>query len=198
MKIIALNEPSGGKLLAEWSALAHREVSIIEEAEHMRTLWIMDQQDIALSHVTITKHGEWATDPDVVAADKAILNGERMGDAFRKEGFDIRENILDVYTISLSPWMRREFRTIEGFAKARNLEFVIRKQDRIYNYGLVTEIYSPDFIKPAVTDKDRELINFSFATLKASGFSEREIWNLAGNEYMPYSPICFNESSTNC
>lgn len=150
----------------------------ILEQETVRKTLIVDREGTACTYLILTPHTEWIVNTEIQQVDKAILEGEAIGEAFRKKGFQVRKNILDVYTVSLSPWLKKAFATTEAFAKTRNVEYVVKKKNEVYNYALVTEIHSPEFRPAVVSDADTEQINFSFYTLKAAGFPKEEIWKL--------------------
>jgi len=77
--------------------------------------------------------------------DKEIKEGEAIGKAFRKQGYSIRKNILEVYVIKIPLWLKKAFKTKSNFAKARISEFYAKKRTtEPVIYGVVVEIYSPD------------------------------------------------------
>jgi len=61
-------------------------------------------------------------------------------------------------------------------AKARIMEFVVKKDTSIYNYGIVTEIYSPLFRKARINEADKLQINIPTSVLESFGFNKEEIW----------------------
>ena len=155
---------------------------VLHEDDKIRQTIMVNEDNIARTYTAITKNEEWKANKEMILADRAITLGEPMQDAFAKQGFELRKNILDVYTITLTPRLRKSFGVAETFAKAKNSELIVRAHNRIYHYGMILEIYSPAMISPMVTEKETQLVNFSFHTLKAAGFSTEEVWKLLGNE----------------
>jgi hypothetical protein len=143
-----------------------------------REVLLTDQQGVATLHTTIIKYNENPLSDGIAEVERAIQQGEPFESAFRRRGFIIRKNVLDVYIVSLRAWLRKEFATVECFAKARNTEFIIKRGELIRNYAMITEIYSPNLYKPEITEHDNVQVNFAFATLQAAGFSKPEIWQL--------------------
>lgn len=131
---------------------------------------------------TVTSlNSEWELDEEMLAIDKEIGEGGSFHEVFVRYGYGVRKNVLDVYVISLTQGLRRSFNTVQTFAKAQNAEYLVRKDDKIYCYGIVKQIFSPEIWSPSITERDKESVNFSFHTLQASGFSRKEIWELTGS-----------------
>lgn len=158
------------------------ELIVLHEDDKIRQTIRVNEDNVATRYTAITKNEEWKGNKQMILADRAITLGEPMHDAFARQGFELRKNILDVYTITLTPRLRKSFGVAETFAKAKNSELIVRAHNRIYHYGMMLEIYSPEIISPMVTEKETQLVNFSFHTLKAAGFSTEEVWKLLGNE----------------
>ncbi|MFA6064260.1 MAG: hypothetical protein WCW44_06320 [archaeon] len=114
----------------------------------------------------------------------AIKQGKPIGQAFREKGFIIRKNVLDVFIVELPYWLKKEFSSgAEGYAKARLSEFYAKKgNSKPIIYGVVTEVYSPDFRKPVINDVDTSQISATTKALEKNGFSKENIWQRIGNE----------------
>lgn len=128
-------------------------------------------------------NNEWIMDEEMQAIDKAIAGGEPLHEVFVRNGYSVRKNILDVYVISLTHLLCRQFNTVQTFARAQNAEYIVRKGDTVYCYGIVKQIYSPEIWPAALTDSDKDSINFSFQTLQSCGFSREEIWRLMDDDH---------------
>jgi hypothetical protein len=90
---------------------------------------------------------------------------------------------LDVFIIKIPKWLKKEFHTEENFAKARLSEFYAKKSSSVpIIYGIVTEIYTPDFRKPVVNDIDKSQVSSMTEFLEDQGFTKSEIWKRIGNE----------------
>jgi hypothetical protein len=162
-------------------------VVVLHEDEKIRQTLMVNDDNIARTYTAVSKNSEWKTVKEMLQADRAITLGVPIAEAFSKQGFQVRKNILDVYTISLTPRLRKSFGTIEAFAKANNSELIVRTPNRIYHYGMMIEIFSPVICSAKVTDNDTQFVNFSFHTLKAAGFSNEEVWNLLESEAAEWS-----------
>lgn len=183
-QVIVATYAASEKLLTDLLKEKYGDTSlkILYQDGTVRKVLMLDGQGIAKVYATASKTKEWMFNNEMLEADKAIQRGETIGEAFRNRNFEFRKNVLDVYTVSLSPWLRKDFATDEAFAKAKHSEFIVRKNDKIYNYALITEIYSPDFQPALISEAERAQVNFSFHTLKAAGFSREEIWRIVNND----------------
>jgi len=120
---------------------------------------------------------------DIKDVNEAIKQGKPIGQAFREKGFIIRKNVLDVFIVELPYWLQKEFATHEKYAKARLSEFYAKEGKlKPIIYGVVTEVYSPDFRKPVINDVDSSQISATTKSLEKNGFSKENIWQRIGNE----------------
>jgi hypothetical protein len=152
------------------------DVQVLCDDDHKREVLLIDKDFVARTYALTLKKNDWKQNKEICAVNEAIKNGEGIGGAFKEWGFDIQKNVLDVYIIKLPKWLQEAFGTENKAAKARITEFMVKKDKAIYNYGIVTEIYSPDFRKPKVNDADKTQINIPLSVLQSLGFSEEEIW----------------------
>jgi len=114
---------------------------------------------------------------------ESIKKGFPIGKEFRKEGYSIRKNVVDAFIIKISPKLQREFKTKEKFAKARLSEFYANKKDKKPKiYGIVAEVYSPDFRAPVLNSTDINQINPLTKMFKKIRISKKQIWNKLGND----------------
>ncbi|MBU4455883.1 MAG: hypothetical protein KKA65_00080 [Nanoarchaeota archaeon] len=114
---------------------------------------------------------------------KEIKKGNPIGKEFRKKGYSIRKNVIDVLIVTLSNKIKKEFKTKENFAKVRLSEFYAnkgRKNPEIY--GIVAEVYSPDFRPPILNATDISQINPLTEMFKKIGISKKEVWKRLGND----------------
>jgi len=158
------------------------QLTILRQDESAREALFTDGLGIARTYSISTRNKEWKINEEITALNWLIQDGAPIGTTFRDNGFEFRRNLLDVYIISLTPWLRRKFATTETFAKAYNIEFIIKKGDLVFNYAMITDICSPELQGPVITEYDTSEINFSFHALQASGFTRNEIWSLLENE----------------
>jgi hypothetical protein len=165
---------------------------VLYQDKTTREVLFTNHQGIATIYTTILKNNEHPSNDGITEVEKAIQQGEPFEKAFRRRGYIIRKNVLDVYTVSLRSWIRKEFATTQSIARAKSTEIIIKRGELIRNYAVITEIFSPDLYTPEVTEQDRSQFNFSFTSLQAAGFSKQEIWLLMDNEVTSWlTPVKF-------
>lgn len=152
------------------------DVQVLVDDDQKREVLLLDGDRIARTYALTLKKDEWKQNEEIIAVNEEIKKGVGIGMAFRKAGFEIQKNVLDVYVTKLPERLLQAFRTKHKTAKTRITEFLVKKEDLIYNYGTVIEIYSPDFRKPKVTDVDKSQINIPVSALRFLGFTRPEIW----------------------
>lgn len=138
----------------------------------------MDKKNIlrtyALTFLTYDKK-----DKKILAIDKKIRDGGLIGKTFRKFGYTVKKNVIDVFIIKIPTWMCDDFNININKAKARLTEFYVKKVGCAPTiYGIVLEIYSPDFKNPddGINNFDINQINPTTSSLQDAGFSVDEIW----------------------
>lgn len=125
----------------------------------------------ALTFFTATGHSE-----EIKPVDMEIRAGGSIGATFRKYGYAIRKNVLDVFILEVPDWLARDFRHGGLHAKSRISEFYAKKQGApSVLYGDVLEVYSPDFRPPLINKIDYAQINPSADELQKEGFSLDDI-----------------------
>jgi len=111
-----------------------------------------------------------------------IRQGELLGKAFLRHGYDVRKNVIDVSILELPRWLRTAFRA-GRHALARSAEFFARKKGCVpFIYGLVTEIYSPDIRPPLINEVDVSQLSAFTPELARNGFKKEQIWERLGRE----------------
>jgi len=122
-------------------------------------------------------------DSHIKKIDKEISLGNPIGSTFREHGYIIRKNVIDVFVIEIPKWLQDSFMTKEKYAKGRLSEFYAKKnEDKPIIYGIVIEIYSPDFRAPEVNHFDILQINPSTEIFKKLHITKNEIWNRIGKD----------------
>jgi hypothetical protein len=120
---------------------------------------------------------------DIKKINSEIEHGKPIGKAFREHEYAIRKNVLEVYKIKIPNWLRKEFNTNKNYAKSRLSEFYAKKKGRSPKvYGIVIEIYSPDFRTAIINKTDMAQKSALTTTLEKQGFSKEEIWRRIGRE----------------
>lgn len=151
-------------------------VQVLSDDNITREVLLMDRLCIARTYAMTIRNGEWARNNEMQAVNNYILAGEAIGKAFRSHGFSICKNIIDVYLMNLPLWLKTAFSHNGETAKARISEFLVKRNHLIFNYGLITEIYSPDFRKPVINDQDNVQINLPSTILYDIGLTKQQVW----------------------
>lgn len=154
---------------------------VLKHNSKIRESLLVDSKGIARTYA-LTFFQNW-DNAEVEKINNKIKKGEAIGKAFRKRRYTIRKNVLDVFVIKLPRWLKKTFHTKDNFAKARLSEFYAKKQGQIpIIYGIVTEVYTPDFRKPIINDIDKLQIGSVTECLKKEGFSKDEIYRRIGDD----------------
>lgn len=91
--------------------------------------------------------------------------------------------MIDVFVVKIPAWLKKEFNTKENYAKARLSEFYAKKKTTKPSiYGLVVEIYSPDFRNAVINKFDQAQINATTKSLQKQGINKTTIWKELGKE----------------
>ncbi len=154
---------------------------VVVHNDKIRRAHLIDQKGISRTYAITFLGNKWPK--EVVNINEEIRRGEPIGKAFRKYEYAIRKNVLEVYKIKLPRWLKEEFRTKENYAKARLSEFYAKKRgEKPVIYGIVVEIYSPDFRKAMINKTDLAQESALTEVLERDGFTEEEIWQRIGRE----------------
>lgn len=147
-------------------------------AERIREARLVDRNGIsrtyALTFLTYDRGNE-----EIAKIDDEIRQGGLIGKTFREHGYVIKKNVIDVFIIPISPWMKNDFQVEVDEAKARLTEFYAKKGKATpVIYGTVLEIYSPDFKDPAdgINEVDANQVNPLTSALQSAGVPADEIW----------------------
>lgn len=134
-------------------------LQVLHDDDETREVLLTDQHDIARTYALTVRSNSWRKNEEICAVNDAIRAGEPIGQAFKSRGYTITKQALAVYTIALPEWLRHAFMSEDQFAKARITEFIVKKQSSTFQYGFVTEVYSPDFRKALVNAQDRAQVS---------------------------------------
>ncbi|MEK6960484.1 MAG: hypothetical protein AABX47_04885 [Nanoarchaeota archaeon] len=125
----------------------------------------------ALTFFMVDSHSD-----DIRPIDLEIRSGGSIGATFRRYGYAIRKNVLDVFILEVPDWLAQDFHHSGLHAKSRISEFYAKKQGApSVLYGDVLEVYSPDFRPPLINKIDYAQINPSADELQREGFSLDDI-----------------------
>lgn len=118
---------------------------------------------------------------EIAKINEQIKRGEAIGKAFRQNGYEVRKNVIAVYTTVLPETIRQAFMETREKAKVRLSEFLARKgNQKPVVYATVAEIYSPDFRPANINATDRKQVNPTAEALQQAGISLSELWQGIG------------------
>jgi hypothetical protein len=161
-------------------------LQVLHDDDETREVLLTDPHNIARTYALTVRSNNWRNNVEICAVNDAIRAGEPIGQAFKTRGYTISKHALAVYTIALPEWLRHAFMMDEYFAKARITEFVVRKQSSIFQYGFVTEVYSPDFRNALVNAQDRTQVSAGLNNHQPMWVSElKQRVNRAINQIAP-------------
>lgn len=154
---------------------------ILVHNENIRLAHLVDNKGISRTFAITLFLNDWTN--DIKKINSEIKGGEPIGKAFRKHEYAIRKNVLEVYKIKIPNWLKEEFDTKDNYAKARLSEFYAKKRESLpVVYGIVIEIYSPDFRKATINKVDMAQESALTIILEKRGFTKEEIWKRIGRE----------------
>lgn len=154
---------------------------VIKHNNNIREALLVDPKGIARTYaLTFLKK---SNNKEINQINKQIKKGKPIGKAFREKGYVIRKNVLDVFIIKIPFWLKKEFNCKDNYSKARLSEFYAKKESsKPVIYGIVTEVYTPDFRKAIINNVDKSQISAVTRCLEKQGFSKEEIWRRIGDE----------------
>ena len=157
--------------------LRHDDVRSKHQEPAIREAHLQDKENIsrtyALTFLTYDK-----SDDLLYQIDSEIRDGGSIGKTFRKHGFLIRKNVIDVFTLPLTDKLRDEFHVTGEHAKARVSEFYAKnKKTSPIVYGQVMELYSPDFRGPIINEVDIKQIHPITHVAEKYGISKDVLWD---------------------
>jgi len=77
------------------------DVQVLCDDDNKREVLLIDKNLVARTYALTLKRHDWKQDDEMQLINEAIKDGEGIGSAFKKRGFDIQKNVLDVYLIKL-------------------------------------------------------------------------------------------------
>ena len=148
--------------------------------EYIREAHLEDESGISRTYaLTFLEYDK--SNSEILGIDKKIREGGMIGKTFREHKYEIRKNVIDVFTLLIPDWLKKDFATNENFAKARVSEFYAKKKDHEpVIYGDVLEVYSPDFRGPTINKVDIAQINPMTEMFEHTGVSKEKIWSRLG------------------
>ncbi|MGC9610723.1 MAG: hypothetical protein ABSE68_00665 [Minisyncoccia bacterium] len=148
-----------------------REVNMVDGKGVSRTY--------ALTFLTFDKNN-----PEITGIDLEIKNGGLIGKTFREHGYEVRKNVISVFLADLPESLKNKMQTAEDKAKTRLSEFYAKKDgEKPFIYGVVSEIYSPDFRPPEVNETDLAQDNPITSAMEKVGISKEMIWERLGTNF---------------
>lgn len=119
--------------------------SVVHEHDGARrVIDIVDAAGISRTHA-ITWFPQ-NIDDDIPQIREEVACGALVGKTFRKYGFGIEKETLLYGVIAIPDWLQSKFTIKDELAYISIYEFWGVKEGQRVLYGIVTEIYSPDFM----------------------------------------------------
>ncbi len=153
---------------------------VLRHDSEVREIHMLDKNNIsrtyALTFINFDRKNK-----TLLEIDQKIQNGGLIGQVFRDYGYEIRKNVVSVFTTKLSELLKQKMATKDEEAKVRLSEFYAKKEGEApIIYGTVSEIYSPDFRSAEVNEIDISQENTLTEALEKVGLTKEDIWNRIG------------------
>jgi hypothetical protein len=165
-------------VLEEKYGTIHSEV--LRHNNEVREVHMLDKDNIsrtyAITFFTFDRNNE-----EIIKIDKEIKDGGLIGKTFREHGYEVRKNVISVFITELPDSLKQKMKTEEKKAKVRLSEFYAKKEgENPFIYGVVSEIYSPDFRPALVNETDISQDNPITEAMEKAGITKNEIWDRLG------------------
>jgi hypothetical protein len=149
---------------------------IIRHEDGIREMDMMDEKNIsrtyALTFITFDKN-----DAEISNIDSEIKNGGLIGEKFKEHGYEVRKNVISVFLVDMPDKMRNKMQVTETKAKVRLSEFYAKKENgKPFIYGVVSEVYSPDFRPAEINKNDLAQDNPITSAMEKVGISKDMVW----------------------
>jgi hypothetical protein len=141
----------------------------------------VDAQRTATVYILTMKNRNWKEDNSICNIDTVICRGETIEKAFTGQGYTVTANVLSFFMIPVNAWLGLAFNTGEKMARARITEYIIKKGNAVFSYGVTTEIFSPAIWSPVINKTDEMAERLPSLSLLKLLFNREEIW--ASPEY---------------
>lgn len=154
---------------------------IIRHDDLVREVDIVDEKGISRTHA-LTFFSFDRENNELNKIDEEIKNGGLIGKVFRDYGYEVRKNVIKVFLIDLSEELKKKMMVTDQKAKVRLSEFYAKKLGSDpFIYGVVSEIYSPDFRPAEINEVDIKQDNPITSAMERVGISKGVIWDQLGD-----------------
>jgi hypothetical protein len=155
-------------------------VRVLLHDKELRICYLVDQLGISRLFA-ITFFSSKGHSAELTTIDQEIKSGKPIGKTLRKHNCLLYRNIIEKLITEIPEWMKKPFANERSYAKGQLSElFVKHKNSSIEAYGIITEIYCPDF-KPLTNNEISHLQN----VLSKDKYSKSSLKSL-NNAYKPY------------
>jgi len=135
------------KLLTEQLEQKFGKISVIVTKQNSRIRLSHLVDDLGITRTYAITNYAPNIPSELSKAHKKIMSGSLIGKTLKEHGFEVEKTYFDSSIITLSDWLKDSFRTDLNTAFSRSYEIYGVKNKPLL-YGLITEIYSPNFINP--------------------------------------------------
>lgn len=148
----------------------------------VREVHMLDENNISRTYA-VTFFTFDRNNKDIFEIDNEIKNGGLIGKIFREHGYEVRKNVVSVFITELSDSLKQKMKTTNKEAKVRLSEFYAKKEGEApFIYGVVSEIYSPDFRPASINKNDILQDNPLTESMEEVGITKDEIWERLGKD----------------
>lgn len=153
---------------------------ILKHNELLREAHLKDKKNISRTYA-LTFFSFDKNNNEIKEIDNQIKDGGMIGATFRKYGYTVRKNVIDVFIFNIPNWLKHDFQVKDNVAKTRLSEFYAKKDNGApFIYGTVFEVYSPDFREPSINEIDIAQINPVTKKFENESVSIEKIWTKLG------------------
>lgn len=165
-------------VLEEKYGVIHPEV--LRHDEETREVHMLDKDNISRTYA-LTFFAFDRSNLEIAKIDEEIKNGGLIGKTFRDHGYEVRKNVISVFVTELPAFLKDRMQAEGNNAKVRLSEFYAKKQDgEPVIYGVVSEVYSPDFRPAEISEQDILQDNPPSEAMERAGIAKEEIWDRLG------------------
>lgn len=152
---------------------------VLSNDDNATEMLVFNEQQSPEKYRVLLKNKVWRHHEEIIVIDRQIQEGSSIVESFEAGGFMVVQNRLSVYDTALPVQMNMFLETAKREAKVTITEYVVLKQDIVFSYAIVAEVWSPDVYEPKATAADEQLVKLPSLSLLKLYFSKDEPWACA-------------------
>lgn len=175
-------------------------LQLLHDDNEVREVLLTDKLGIARTYALTIRSNSWRNNKEMVSINGDIKAGDPIGKAFKTRGYTILKHVLAVYPVGLPEWLQHAFMVKDHFAKTRITEFLVRKAGKTFQYGYVTEVYSPDFRKPVINIQDEAQVAMALSQQQYAPVDElkKQVSSMLDKARLSTLFICYRSTCGSC